>query len=135
MGAGHHDRCAPFWAAALVVLCAIGVFSTFVDGGPFWNGYVLDMTGPAWSYILFRGLFTAEASNLWTRTFTPFRTLAVGLAACLGIETVQYFEFYDSTYDPWDFLAYVSLLVPVFLVDLWQSSREPEAPRRADPTA
>lgn len=34
------------------------------------------------------------------------------------IETMQYFKIYDSTFDPWDLLAYVSILIPLFLIDL-----------------
>lgn len=75
------------------------------------------MTGPAWNYILFRGLFTAKANNKWTRFFTPKKTLIIFLFVCVGIESMQYFNIYDSTYDPWDFLAYISILVPLFMID------------------
>jgi len=100
------------------------VLSIEIDLGPFWRGYVLDMTGPAWNYILFRGLFTYRADNAWTRFFTPRRTLLIFLFVCAGIEAAQYFRLYEATYDPWDFLAYISILVPVFLLDLRQSRRE-----------
>ena len=112
-----HDAAAPYWAAALAVLCTAGLLSGWLDLGWFWRGYVLDMTGPAWSYILVRGLFTAQADNAWTRFFTPTRTLAVFVAFCAGVEGAQYLGLYDATFDPWDLLAYVSLLVPVFAVD------------------
>ncbi len=75
------------------------------------------MTGPAWSYILFRGRFTAKKDNWWTRFFTPIRTVIIFIAVCFGIEAAQYFHLYDATFDPWDFLAYVSLLIPLFLLD------------------
>jgi hypothetical protein len=112
-----HDRHAPYWAAGLLLLGAVGVSSTWLDLGSFWKGYVLDMTGPAWNYILFRGRFTAWADNAWTRFFTPGRTVAIFVAVCFGIETAQYFHLYDATFDPWDLLAYVSILVPLFLLD------------------
>ena len=113
-----HDRYAPYWAAALVVLAATGLATTWIDLGRFWKGYVLDMTGPAWNYILFRGLFTSYANNAWTRFFTPKRTLAIFLVVCFGIETIQYLEIYEATFDPWDLLAYVSILIPLFMIDL-----------------
>jgi len=30
---------------------------------------------------------------------------------------LQYFKIYDSTFDTWDFLAYIFVLVPLFLID------------------
>lgn len=113
-----HNRQAPFWAAALVVLCATGLASIWIDRSAFWNGYVLDITGPAWNYILFRGRFTAKADNLWTRFFTPVRTLIIFIAVCYGIEIAQLFGLYEATFDPLDFFAYISLLFPVFILDL-----------------
>lgn len=76
------------------------------------------MTGPAWNYILFRRRFTSKADNLWTRTFTPINTLVLFILVCFGIEGAQYLDWYDATFDPWDFLAYISILVPLFVLDL-----------------
>lgn len=114
----RHDYFAPFWAIGLIVLCVTGLSTIWIDLGSFWSGYVLDMTGPAWNYILFRVLFTSKTENAWTRFFTPKKTLIIFLAVCVGIEGAQYFNLYESTYDPWDFLAYVSILIPLFLLDL-----------------
>jgi len=112
-----HDKYAPYWAIALLVLCGTGLATIWIDLGHFWKGYVLDMTGPAWNYILFRGLFTSKANNAWTRFFTPIRTLIIFLLVCIGIESMQYFNLYEATYDPWDFVAYISILVPLFIID------------------
>jgi len=113
-----HNARAPYWAAGLCILCGTGLATIWVDGGPFWKGYVLDMVGPAWSYILFRGLYTRWADNRWTRFVTPVRTLVYFILICCCIEGAQYLEIYDATYDPWDLLAYISILVPLFLIDL-----------------
>jgi hypothetical protein len=113
-----HDHYAPFWAAGLIFLCGTGLATVWTNLGSFWNGYVLDMTGPAWSYILFRGLYTTRVENIWTRFFTPQKTLAIFLVVSFGIETAQYYNLYESTFDPWDYLAYVSILVPLFFLDL-----------------
>lgn len=120
---GPHDAAAPWWAAGLLVLGAAGLSTIWFDPGTFWRGYVLDMAGPAWNYILFRGLYTAEADNAWTRFFTPWRTLLSFVVFCYGVEGAQYFGLYDATFDPWDFLAYVSILVPLFTLDLMVSRR------------
>ena len=113
-----HNKYAPYWAIALVTLGILGLSTIWIDLGKFWKGYVLDMTGPAWNYILFRGLYTAYADNIWTRFFTPNRTLAIFLVVCFGIETLQYFKIYNSTFDLWDLLAYISILVPLYLIDI-----------------
>ena len=115
-----HNRFAPFWAAGMVVFGTTGLATIWIDLGAFWKSYVLDIMGPAWNYILFRGLFTAWANNLWTRFFTPTRTLIIFLAVCAGIEGAQYLHLYDATYDPWDLLSYCSLLFPLYLLDLFQ---------------
>lgn len=116
----RHDKLAPYWATGLVVLCGTGLATIWIDLGAFWKGYVLDMTGPAWNYILFRGLFTSYTDNAWTRFFTPPNTLFIFLLVCAGIEGAQYFNLYEATYDPWDCLAYVSILIPLFLLDSYQ---------------
>lgn len=117
----RHNRNAPFWAGLLIILGVTGLSTNWTDPGPFWTGYVLDMTGPACNYILFRGLFTAWKENRWRKFFTPVRTYLIFVVACFGIEGAQYLALYDATYDPWDLLAYVSLLTPVFILDLIQS--------------
>ena len=112
-----HDKYAPYWASTLIILLGIGLSTVWFDLGPFWSGYVLDMVGPAWAYILFRGLYTAKTDNIWTRFFKPNRTFVISLGACYGIETLQYFEIYHSTFDFWDYPAYFSLLFPLYLID------------------
>ena len=114
-----HDRRAPYWAAALVIFCGTGLLTTVVDRPGFWNGYVLDATGPAWGYILIRHLFTSYSDTKWTRFFSPTRTFVLCVAFCFGVETAQYLELYDSTYDPLDLLAYVSLITPCYVIDRW----------------
>jgi hypothetical protein len=113
-----HNKFAPYWAAALLVLGATGISTVWFDLGDFWNSYVLDICGPAWNYILFRGLFTAKANNKWTRFFTPAKTFGIFILTCVIIELLQYFKVYDATFDWWDFLAYFSMLVPLFLADI-----------------
>jgi len=115
-----HDAFAPYWAAGLFIFLGIGLTAVNFDLGQFGRGYVVDMVGPAWNYILFRGLFTSKADNLWTRFFTPNITLIIFLAVCFGIEAIQYLELYESTFDPWDLLAYISILLPLFIIDFLQ---------------
>ena len=117
----RHNIFAPYWAFGLFILGGAGLATVWIDLGDFWKRYVLDMTGPAWNYILFRGLFTSSTENVWTRFFTPKNTLFIFLVVCFGIEYAQYLNLYEATFDQWDFLAYISILVPLFILDLIQS--------------
>ena len=74
--------------------------------------------GPAWNYILFRLRFTEYTDNPWTKFFSPVRTLIIFVAVAFGIEAAQLLDLYNSTFDPFDLLAYISLLVPLFLIDI-----------------
>ena len=120
----RHNKYAPYWATGLVIFGATGLATTWFDLGSFWSGYVLDMVGPAWNYILFRGLFTYQKDTAWTRFFTPVRTLSIFIIVCAGTEFAQYFKLYDATFDPWDFAAYVSILIPLYMLDVVQNKVE-----------
>lgn len=128
-----HDRAAPYWAVVLIVSCLAGLSTGFFDLGSgrlnaFWKGYVLDIAGPAWNYVLFRRLSHAWADNRWTRFFTPWRTFFLFTAFVYGVEGAQYLGLYESTFDPWDLLAYISLMLPLFVIDLHlqKRARRPE---------
>ncbi len=112
----RHNILAPYWAIALALLWGVGISTIWIDLGAFWKGYILAV-GPAWNYILFRGLFTAKADNAWTRFFTPKKTFFIFLIVCFSIEGAQYFNLYESTYDPWNLIAYISILTPLYLLD------------------
>ena len=116
-----HNKNAPYWAITFVILLATGLLTINFDFGSFWKSYILDMVGPAWNYILFRGLFTNKVSNIWTRLFTATNTFLLLVFVSIGFETIQYFELYDSTFDGWDIVAYISLLIPMYIIDLYQS--------------
>ncbi len=132
----RHNKYALYWAIAMLLFLVLGLsgINTKIDETAatgiwsglksFRKGYLLDMFGPAWSYILFRGLFTSYAENAWTSFFTPGKTFVIFLLVSFGIETAQYFHLYDATFDPWDLLAYVSILIPLFLLDMRQSARD-----------
>lgn len=114
----RHNKHAPYWAAALALFGLIGISTTVFSLGEFWNGYVLDMTGPAWNYILFRLRFTEYTDHPWAKFFSPVRTLLIFVAVAFGMEATQLLDFYDATFDPWDLVAYLSLLVPLFIIDI-----------------
>jgi len=115
-----HNQLAPYWGIALFLFLVIGLSTINFELGSFWNGYVLDMVGPAWNYILFRGLFVTKADNTWTRFFTPNKTLFIFMLFCFCIEACHYLNLYESHFDSWDFIAYISILIPLYILDRMQ---------------
>lgn len=113
----RHNRVAPWWAALFVLCLGTGLSSLLFKSNFFLNSYGLDVTGPAWSYILFRGLAYQYTETFWTRFFTPVKTFGIFVFFTFAVESAQYFELYESTFDPWDFIAYLTLLGPMFLID------------------
>jgi hypothetical protein len=71
-------------------------------------------------YILIRVQYKQvkpEDQRFMLLKFSPESALIIViLAACL-IEMSQYFKWYLSYFDPFDFLAYISALLPVYLID------------------
>ena len=112
-----HNKYAPYWAVSMIIMLGTGLATTWIKTGGFWNAWVIDIAGPAWSYILIRGLFTTYSNNAWRRFFSPWKTLLLILTAAYTIEMLQYFNFYPSTFDPLDFVAYSALVIPAFLID------------------
>jgi len=105
------------WKFALIVLGTIGLLSGLIKKSWFWSSYLLDMVGPAWIYILLRCQYSLKTSKFMSLRFSPETALLSIFGICALIETSQYFEIYNSTFDPYDFLAYASILLPCYLLD------------------
>ncbi len=121
------DREIRWWAVAIILFGSTGLLTCVVKHPGFWSSYVLDITGPAWNYILIRGLFTPTKTTALSRYFTPEITIIFIIGTCYLIEFCQYIELYDSHYDPYDFLAYVSGVLPCYIADKW-SGRQRSRP-------
>ena len=111
------------WKIVLVVLAGIGLSTGLVKTPGFWTSYVLDIAAPPWNYILIRGLFTSKKTTFFSIKFKPETAalLIIGIA-CL-IETAQYFKIYAAHFDPYDYIAYISLLLPCYLIDKFLKGR------------
>ncbi len=109
-----------WWATVMYCCVSVYFLTEVVRVGGFWNSYVADIVGPAWAYIYMRGLVAKEQPTAIGRTFflPELGALAV-VSICVFAEFGQYFHLYDRTYDPYDFVAYGSLLLPCYFVDRW----------------
>lgn len=112
-----------YWKAALVTLGAVALASALVRGRGFWSSYVLDIVGPAWIYILVRGQFSRKQPAMLSALLSPGGALAIVLAACFLIEAAQYLRLYDARFDRLDLVAYVSLVLPCYMVERWLIGR------------
>lgn len=112
-----------YWRIALVVFGTISLASGLSRSPGFWSSYALDLFGPAWIYILIRGLFSRTQPAMLSSALNPEAALLLVAAACFLIEGAQYLGFYDAHYDPYDLLAYLSLLVPCYAIDRWLLNR------------
>ena len=105
------------WKVVLIVLGIVSLSSGLVKTPGFWSSYLLDIAGPAWGYVLIRTQYIAGDSGFLSIRFSPEMALMIILIICFLIETAQYFEIYDAHFDPYDYLAYISVLLPVYLID------------------
>jgi len=105
------------WKVVLIMLGIVSLSSGLVKSPGFWSSYLLDILGPAWGYVLLRTQYIAGDSGFLSIRFSPEMALTVILIICFLIETAQYFEIYDAHFDPYDYLAYISGILPVYLID------------------
>lgn len=105
------------WKIVLIVVASIGLLTCLIPHPGFWSGYVLDIVGPAWGYILLRGNYSHHHSSFLSLKFTPETAALSVLGICYAVETSQYFRLYDAHFDPYDYLAYISLLLPCYMAD------------------
>ena len=113
-----------FWKTALIILGSLAILTCFIRISDFVSGYVLDMVGPAMGYILLRVQYTSKQSTFLSFKFTPGLTALLISGICFLIETSQYFNLYDAYFDPWDYLAYISILIPCYLIDRYISKHK-----------
>ena len=112
-----------FWKSTLIITGLSGLYAAFGGEPGFRTSYLLDMAGPAWNYILIRGQFNSTGKSILPIQIPPAAAFFLIGGICFIIETMQYFKIYDAHFDPFDYLAYVSLLFPLYLIDRWQQVR------------
>jgi len=108
-----------FWKIALIFLGLTALSTGLVKDSEFWTGYVLDITGPAWCYILIRGRYKENNTSFFGIRFSAWAAFLLILGVCFIVESLQYIELYESTFDPIDYPSYFSLIIVVFSIDIW----------------
>ena len=116
---GNNSRIMLFWKITLILSGSTVLTTCLIKIPGFWSSYVLDMVGPAMGYILLRVQYTSKQSTFLSFKFTPELAALLIVGICFVIETSQYFKLYEAHFDVYDYIAYISLLVPCYLIDKW----------------
>ena len=104
------------WKFAALFAVTTGGITQFVDFEGFVGSYWFDMAFPVFIYIYLRKTITLSGRNDSSPIHQNF-ALLLALFPPFLLETAQYFNWYKGTFDPVDFLAYLSLVVPAYLID------------------
>jgi len=114
-----NSRIMLFWKIILILSGCTVLATCLIRIPGFWSSYVLDMTGPAMGYILLRVQYTSKESTFLSFRFTPESAALLIFGICFVVETSQYFKLYEAHFDRYDYVAYISLLLPCYLIDRW----------------
>ena len=112
------------WKIILILSGSAVLSACIIEQPGFWSGYAADMFGPVMTYILLRDIYNCSQSSVILFRVKPETALFITIGVSYTIETCQYFQIYQSTFDRCDYLAYISLLVPVYLADRLLLNRE-----------
>jgi hypothetical protein len=105
------------WKAVVIILGFISLSSGLLEAPGFWSSYLLDIAGPAWGYVLLRARYKSGEARFLSIRFNPEGALLTIVIICFVIETAQYFKLYEAYFDPYDYLAYISGILIVYLFD------------------
>ena len=114
------------WKTVVILLGIVSLSSGLIKTPGFWSSYLLDIAGPALGYVLIRAQYKKEDSGFFSFRFSPEGALFTIIIICFLIETAQYLELYTAYFDPIDYLAYISGVLPVYLLDRFLSSSSQE---------
>jgi hypothetical protein len=124
------------WVLFSAFLVAAALNMTDTSAG-FATNHMADVVGPAWLYIVFRGLAEPQKRNRLGRFIgaTPERAAIMLFVGSSATEITQIYwpsGLFAGRFDPLDIVAFAIGLFPLYLVDkkLQASSRAPESPSR-----
>ena len=112
-----------YWKISHLLLSILSGALAFIDIPGFWSSYLFDVVFPVWLYVSLRSLYREKQAGGPIRPLPPEAALLAILAVGCFLETSQYFGLYKGHFDPLDYLAYVSVIVPCYLTDKWQLSK------------
>ena len=117
------EKQARFWKVIVIVLGLISLFTGLLRISGFWSSYLLDITGPAWAYVLIRVQYNGKTDRFLNLRFSPEFAFLCIVTICFLVEAMQYLRLYHSTFDPVDLLAYFSGTFVFYLIDKTISKR------------
>lgn len=116
---GNRSRLA--WRFAALVAVTTGGITRFVDFEGFIGDYWFDMAFPVFIYIYFRkSIRSKEGPN--ASPIQPNLAIIFAIGPAFLLEVFQYFNWYKGTFDLIDFFAYLSLVIPAYLIDKYEVS-------------
>jgi hypothetical protein len=109
------------WVLFGAILVAAVLNMTGTPAG-FATNHLADLVGPAWLYIVFRGLAEPEKRNRLGRFLgaTPERAATILLVGSAATEFTQIYwpsGVFSGRFDPLDIAAFAMGLLPLYLVD------------------
>ena len=104
------------WRSAALFAVATGGITRFVDFEGFIGNYWFDMSFPVFIYIYLRKTIKSDESHD-SSPIHPNLAIIIAIAPAFLLETFQYFNWYKGTFDLIDYLAYLSLVVPAYMID------------------
>ena len=106
-----------FWKILLWLLLVLGSSAALVGVPGLWSSYLFDICFPAFLYIHLRGLARGVPAQPWLNSLSPPMTLGLIIGITYLLESLQFLGAYKGYFDPFDYLAYVSVLVPCYVLD------------------
>ena len=112
-----------FWLTFGAFFLTAGLNMAHISAG-FATNHLADLAGPAWLYIVFRGLATLQRRTQFGRVLgaTPARAALILFAGSTITEVSQYYwpiGLFPGRFDPLDILTYACGLLPLYLLDRW----------------
>ena len=104
------------WRSVAFFAVITGGLTQFVDFPGVVANYWFDMAFPVFIYIYLRKKLKTDESHGSSR-IQPNLALILTIGPAFILETLQYFNWYKGTIDLIDYLAYISLVIPAYLID------------------
>ena len=108
------------WRIAALIAVTTGGITRFIEFEGFIGDYWFDMAFPVFIYIYLRKTLMSNESN-YSLSINPKLAFLLAIGPAFLLETSQYFNWYKGTFDLIDYFAYLSLVIPAYLIDKYET--------------